>query len=447
LGTGEGAIVLAGDVTIRPPNLITGAGDDNVAGADFYIKGALGRGTGDVGQIIFQTAQVAAADTVQTYETILTLDEDTTTFAKAVTFDATPVTFGGTSGTSWVTASGGLYGIDDKYLGFGTGIDVKVQYETADADAKIMLLTIDESDDSGNNVPVFVFGEETNVLNADLGLFDEVVQPHLVTIENSGQIASITNASSSGASVTLTTATGGTFTSATIGDIVRVVSGTNATAGWYWIDVATDGTNINLDRNWCTGAVSSDGVVQVWHKVGMLTPKAIYMPIYDGAPSDSDIDIDMDGATALDVGSETGLLYARMQNTWAHFTPDGGSPNFETLTIGAAEVLDVSDNTLDTNGDIAVTDPWHKLIPFGGVGSGNDDLVKATGGQIGQILVLSAKTTTSDSINQITVKNATGADKFNLAGGADFVLDHIDDKISLLHNGTEWDETSRSSNS
>lgn len=84
LGEGEGGVTLVADATIRPPNLASGAGDDNVAGADFYIRGALGRGTGDVGQIIFQTAQVAAADTVQTYETILTLDEDLATFAKTL---------------------------------------------------------------------------------------------------------------------------------------------------------------------------------------------------------------------------------------------------------------------------------------------------------------------------------------------------------------------------
>uniref|UniRef100_A0A6H1ZHE7 Uncharacterized protein n=1 Tax=viral metagenome TaxID=1070528 RepID=A0A6H1ZHE7_9ZZZZ len=91
LGRGEGLKVAATDATIRPPNLVSGVTDPvtpNVAGADFYIKGALGRGTGDVGQIIFQTAQVAAADTVQTYETILTLDEDEAIFAKAISIGA-----------------------------------------------------------------------------------------------------------------------------------------------------------------------------------------------------------------------------------------------------------------------------------------------------------------------------------------------------------------------
>ena len=85
LGAGEGGVTLVNDAVIRPPNLASGAGDDNVAGADFYIQGALGRGTGDVGQIIFQTAQPAAADTVQTYATILTLDQNLATFSQSVT--------------------------------------------------------------------------------------------------------------------------------------------------------------------------------------------------------------------------------------------------------------------------------------------------------------------------------------------------------------------------
>ena len=38
-------------------------------------------------------------------------------------------------------------------------------------------------------------------------------------------------------------------------------------------------------------------------------------------------------------------------------------------------------------------------------------------------------------------------DTFILAGGANFVMDHIDDRLVLLHNGTEWVELSRSANS
>ena len=288
LGAGEGGVTLVADVVVRPPNLVSGAGDDNVAGADFYIRGALGRGAGDVGQIIFQTAQVAAADTVQTYETILTLDEDIALFTKAVniaddlgftigtTLDnvfyhrtatlnadtalANVLIDGGAIDTtalatnsliiSNITASGDILGAynrggnsiqwlfvdgssgithlgkpgvqlsvgagdvfigaqlevlsslyargtvrfsgvlkleDDKSIGFGTtAADAQILYETADADAKILLFTMDESDDSGNNIPAFVFAEETNALNADLGLFDAFVEARVVTLNNAG---------------------------------------------------------------------------------------------------------------------------------------------------------------------------------------------------------------------------------------------------------------------
>ncbi len=84
---------------------------------------------------------------------------------------------------SKAVAGGGSYG-DDSALAFGAGGDVNVIYETADADAKILLFTMDESDDSGNNIPVFAFAEETNALNADLGLFDGFVEAAVAVLNN-----------------------------------------------------------------------------------------------------------------------------------------------------------------------------------------------------------------------------------------------------------------------
>lgn len=212
---------------------------------------------------------------------------------------------------------------DSKELAFGIAGDAEIGYQIGDTNARVLVFTIDESLDSGDNVPAFVFMERTNAL-ADLGFLDEVVQPHLVVMENSGKYVNITNASSGGASTTLTTATSNTFDNSVVGDIVRVVSGTNATPGWYFIDAATDGTNIVTDRNWCTGAVTADGVVQAWHKVAMITPKAIYLPIYDAAPADSDIDIDMDGAMALEVTQANGRLYWRANNGWHYVDATAG---------------------------------------------------------------------------------------------------------------------------
>ncbi|KKN70390.1 hypothetical protein LCGC14_0430850 [marine sediment metagenome] len=226
-------------------------------------------------------------------------------------------------------------------------IDAGILYETADADAKVMLFYIDESKDSGNNVPAWVFGEHTNLQNANLGLFDEVVQPHLITIENSGKYAGVSNATSVAAAIRLTTATAGTFTNAVIGDIVRVTAGTNATAGWYFVDAVVDEFSVDLDRNWCTGAVTS-GVMVACHKLAMMTPKAIYLPIYDAAPADSDIDLDMDGAMALEVTQANGRLYWRANNGWHYVDATAG------LSMPKEERVDPDGNKFELGDKVAL---------------------------------------------------------------------------------------------
>jgi hypothetical protein len=47
-----------------------------------------------------------------------------------------------------------------------------------------------------------------------------------------------------------------------VGNIAHVISGTNATAGWYEIISVVAGVSITVDRNWGTGAVSN-GVVNI----------------------------------------------------------------------------------------------------------------------------------------------------------------------------------------
>ena len=111
----------------------------------------------------------------------------------------------------------------------------------------------------------------------------------------------------------------------------------------------------------------------------------------------------------------------------------------QTLNYGAEADLTIA------NGAVAVTQTYHSIIVENGTGSGNDQLDTATGGSEGDILILKANT--SGGADTVTVANGTGADTFILAAGANFVLDHIDDRLMLIHNGTEWCELSRSSNS
>ena len=79
---------------------------------------------------------------------------------------------------------GRMTGSDAATFVMGTGLDILMQYQDDDADAKCWAFVIDESTDSGNNVPVFVFGEHTNIWGANLGLFDAFVEPLVTVVDN-----------------------------------------------------------------------------------------------------------------------------------------------------------------------------------------------------------------------------------------------------------------------
>ena len=96
-------------------------------------------------------------------------------------------------------------------------------------------------------------------------------------------------------------------------------------------------------------------------------------------------------------------------------------------------------------GVITKTKSYHTITVEGGAGAGNDQLDTCEGGSEGDILIL--KATTSGGADTVTIADSTGADTFILAGGAAFAMDHVDDRIMLIHNGTEWVEISRSTNS
>lgn len=64
---------------------------------------------------------------------------------------------------------------------------------------------------------------------------------------------------SAGAGTTMLTANAA---ATMVGNTLYVVSGTNATVGWYEITSVSVGVSITTDRNWCTGAVA-DGVVNI----------------------------------------------------------------------------------------------------------------------------------------------------------------------------------------
>ena len=188
---------------------------------------------------------------------------------------------------------------DDVLCGFGSSNDFEVKYETADIDARVLLFTLDESDDSGDNVPAWVFGEQTNINNINLGLLDEVVQPHIVAVENAGRYFNSSAVTSDDGGATDECLATGIGTNAVVGDIVRVTAGTNATQGWYVIDAVDSANEVTFSQNWTTGNVSG-GAVSSFHDFPMLTANGIKTRVTDGQPDDSMLDIACAGYIAID---------------------------------------------------------------------------------------------------------------------------------------------------
>lgn len=208
---------------------------------------------------------------------------------------------------------------DDRGIRYGDNYDVTTIYETADANALTFINWMDMSADA-NNVPVFVWGDQT-INNLDLGLFDSVTQPMFASIEKDAKYTSSSSMTAAGAGATMTET--GKFASSVVGDVVRVTGGTNATAGWYWITTVTDNDNVDVDRNWCTGAVT-DGVMLAYHDFTMLSADGVCTRITDGAPDDNSVEIDRDGWLILDVGQANGRLYWRANNAWHHVNATAG---------------------------------------------------------------------------------------------------------------------------
>lgn len=97
-----------------------------------------------------------------------------------------------------------------------------------------------------------------------------------------------------------------------------------------------------------------------------------------------------------------------------------GSPTALTITTGAITATK-SYHTVDTEASAAT-----------------DDLDTINGGTTGDILIITA----ANSTRTVVAKDGTG----NLSLAGDFSMDNADDTLTLIYNGTNWLELSRSNN-
>jgi hypothetical protein len=125
--------------------------------------------------------------------------------------------------------------------------------------------------------------------------------------------------------------------------------------------------------------------------------------------------------------------FLKDDGTWANV------PGSQKVAFGAESDLTIS------SGAVTVTQTYHSIVVEGGVGSGADTLSSAAGGSEGDMLII--KPNTSGANDQVTVADGTGAGAFILNDGLDFIMNHVDDRLMLIHNGTEWVEQGRISGS
>ncbi|MFH1841336.1 MAG: hypothetical protein ABH800_01070, partial [Candidatus Nealsonbacteria bacterium] len=92
--------------------------------------------------------------------------------------------FSGSGGTQFSTAVK-LYDDVPLTLGYGADpswVDAAFLYETADADALVLVGYMDKNSDA-NNVPVFIWGDETSN-NNDFGFFDGITEPRIAVMDD-----------------------------------------------------------------------------------------------------------------------------------------------------------------------------------------------------------------------------------------------------------------------
>ena len=112
------------------------------------------------------------------------------------------------------------------------------------------------------------------------------------------------------------------------------------------------------------------------------------------------------------------------------------NPAVELDVAGRVAIGNLTELTI-ASGEMTITQSYHKVKGEGGAA---DNLIKIHGGVAGTIVVLSA----TDDSNDITIEHqGTGG---NIDCGANVVLQHSSDTITLIYNGSRWMKVSHCQN-
>jgi hypothetical protein len=251
----------------------------------------------------------------------ITSSEDNVHFSGMIEVDNTAYFEGGVYLYSSMTAStnGNFETADNQQYRIGSSSDAAIAHVTSDSNANLTMLGLPIG--TTVNVPVLYIREKSNYI--DVGLFDGITQPQVVVMDKDEQLHSATDGiADAGGATAILKHTGG-FTNAVVGDIVRITAGTNCTVGWYWVTTVTSANQVTLDRNY-TSANTTNCTFVTFHSFPMIGADGVCLKTFDGAPSDSNTEIDRDGWLMLDVGQTNGRLYWRANNAWHYVDATAG---------------------------------------------------------------------------------------------------------------------------
>lgn len=148
------------------------------------------------------------------------------------------------------------------------------------------------------------------------------------------------------------------------------------------------------------------------------------------------------------VAADNAGIVAFIQHTATNWVVLFDSQNYVT---GLLSDLNVLGNRLESIGEFNLVQPAgvttinagviaynNAMMEIAAQAGAEDDLDTCTGTIKGDVLILAPDV--GDTINVI---HGGGADEFYLQNGIDFVMDTVDHRLFLIHNGTHWVELTR----
>lgn len=148
--------------------------------------------------------------------------------------------------------------------------------------------------------------------------------------------------------------------------------------------------------------------------------------------ADSGVNADITSMTGLD---DNGIPLAKVANA----ASDGANTDITSLTgvnlvdLDTINFADATELTMDTNGEVTVTQSYHRIDTFGDAGT--DDLVVINGGTAGDIIYICA----ADDARTIVLKHddTGGTGKIVTSEDSDFEIDTNNKLVALMYDSSD----------